>query len=1404
MKKNSLMFTLMKTVLFFICLQTLLFAESPDYPGDCNNPTSASTFNFTSTTSTISKYGNVTYTNYWDWGLWRYVYTEDNDYFLVTTPKAGTLTITINGSNTFFTAANNACPTRNSTSRTTYTIHLDSATTNFNIGVFSNLGSSPDYTLSVTFTPDIITPSFSIADVTVNEGSSGVYTKNIPVTLSDPNGNTITVNYATSNGTATAGSDYTTTSGTLTFTGTTTTQNIPVKINGDTTNENDEYFYITLSNATGGATIKDNRATITLLNDDGGAVHSGGRDFLIRNPISTQNIKGNIKVIGNTVLCYKNKQGQCVDTDSANNEVSLSFVNTNNVKYSYPNSSQAQIAGVPATAKVLWAGFYTQGYMRQNYNQTTSALTSSPAYLITPQNAATIAISPDVIDVNPNVDGSNTFYTYSTFSEVPSLKGMTGSQINGYFTGANIKAIEGQDPGSLGYFGAWSLVIIYEDASESLKNISVFDGYKQISNDTGHKSVDIPISGFLTPTSGSVNSTVSIFVGEGDKTIKGDTIALNGELLPDSTNDNAFNSTVSGFIPNPNAINFQGIDIHNYDVGVDGSTSHAQIIGNSNTSATITLTSTQDKYFPSMVAFTTELYEPRVCYVESYYNADGITPLKTANTGDIITIKTWIANMKKDASDGNLETAQKVEVTMEHDDTNLAYQAESTKMQNVGENVYSSKSDAKDSDTATFYSDTNTSVWHVGTGATGTDGGDLTPNVTNDATNKAYISFKEKIQTSGDITIANIYKVSYENSNMGLRIGDESPVNIGICKDFNTSIVVSAPLGVFNVVNKNFSGNTNSNDGKSSDNALYTQIAGQDFQVKLLALNSDYITLKSYTGNVNLSSIAAPNYSASDTDNQKQAKCDASTALSTTTVSFNNENFKTLTLNYPQASKNIAFKIAYNDNGTTKYVCSRDSFAVRPATYSMNANAAHLIGGANYTLTVNAVTNNTIVSGYTQAITANTANLKALLDLIIPAGCNLAAVQNALNPLTFTNGVSTFNAFTYNNVGDVNVTVSDNDWTMVDQNNNADCLAGSTSSTPDGNGKVGCLIEKIQQFTFSPKQFNNQLSLQNFNNGNFTYISNDNNMSAKALLTTTAVLNDATTTATNYTANCYARNIDYTLALINNKNLSTSTTQNRIRYSKDSTKSNLKSNAITGQATFSSTEGNFTNGIASNLSMLFNFTRDINKTDEPFKIARNDFNITNVIDQNNTTGSDFDRTNDQNATFYYGRVYSTDYRGPTDIDTTIRYEVYCKDCNKTALGITGTQSPTSLNWYTNPLHVNNDGNVTTFTSATTGAKATTINPTTTPNNGIANGLENHNRHLRNANAPYTDRIQMTPSTWLLYNPFNAGATTNDFNVEFTRTGSWSGAGGVDRNSSKDVGKFTNTNDTNRSNRKMNW
>ncbi|MFM8008586.1 MAG: choice-of-anchor Q domain-containing protein, partial [Dolichospermum sp.] len=59
--------------------------------------------------------------------------------------------------------------------------------------------------------------SLSINDVTLTEGNSGTKNATFTVTLSGETFQTVTVNYATANGTATAGSDYTATTGTLIF-----------------------------------------------------------------------------------------------------------------------------------------------------------------------------------------------------------------------------------------------------------------------------------------------------------------------------------------------------------------------------------------------------------------------------------------------------------------------------------------------------------------------------------------------------------------------------------------------------------------------------------------------------------------------------------------------------------------------------------------------------------------------------------------------------------------------------------------------------------------------------------------------------------------------------------------------------------------------------------------------------------------------------------------------------------------------------------------------------------------------------------------------------------------------------------------------------------------------------------
>jgi hypothetical protein len=110
--------------------------------------------------------------------------------------------------------------------------------------------------------------SLMINSASVTEGNSGTTPATFTVTLAPASAQTVTVAYATANGTATAGSDYAAKSGTLTFAAGVTMQTISVTVNGDTTAEPDETFVVNLSSATN-ATISGAPGVGRIVNDDG-------------------------------------------------------------------------------------------------------------------------------------------------------------------------------------------------------------------------------------------------------------------------------------------------------------------------------------------------------------------------------------------------------------------------------------------------------------------------------------------------------------------------------------------------------------------------------------------------------------------------------------------------------------------------------------------------------------------------------------------------------------------------------------------------------------------------------------------------------------------------------------------------------------------------------------------------------------------------------------------------------------------------------------------------------------------------------------------------------------------------------------------------------------------------------
>ncbi|MEP6360375.1 MAG: retention module-containing protein [Halioglobus sp.] len=110
---------------------------------------------------------------------------------------------------------------------------------------------------------DDFTPTISIGDDTVVEGGTATVT----VSLSAPVDEEVTVSFNTADGSATVGNDYNAATGTITFAPGQTSTTVSVTTVGDTVVENNETFFVNLSDADG-ATIVDGQGEVIILDDD--------------------------------------------------------------------------------------------------------------------------------------------------------------------------------------------------------------------------------------------------------------------------------------------------------------------------------------------------------------------------------------------------------------------------------------------------------------------------------------------------------------------------------------------------------------------------------------------------------------------------------------------------------------------------------------------------------------------------------------------------------------------------------------------------------------------------------------------------------------------------------------------------------------------------------------------------------------------------------------------------------------------------------------------------------------------------------------------------------------------------------------------------------------------------------
>lgn len=134
-------------------------------------------------------------------------------------------------------------------------------------GAVNAILGAPDHTATLTIVDDDAPPKVAFSSASYSEDeNAGVAT--IEVSLSAESGRQVSVDYATSIGTATPGSDYTPASGTLTFNAGETTQTFTVPLLNNDLNEPSETVQLALSNPNKATLGTPSNATLTINDDD--------------------------------------------------------------------------------------------------------------------------------------------------------------------------------------------------------------------------------------------------------------------------------------------------------------------------------------------------------------------------------------------------------------------------------------------------------------------------------------------------------------------------------------------------------------------------------------------------------------------------------------------------------------------------------------------------------------------------------------------------------------------------------------------------------------------------------------------------------------------------------------------------------------------------------------------------------------------------------------------------------------------------------------------------------------------------------------------------------------------------------------------------------------------------------
>ncbi|MEP7109871.1 MAG: isopeptide-forming domain-containing fimbrial protein [Ferruginibacter sp.] len=493
--------------------------------------------------------------------------------------------------------------------------------------------------------------------------------------------------------------------------------------------------------------------------------------------VYSENIKGGTALFGNTLMNAVNANGTvntiAMNGNSVNGNSIYDNGGTTDMQYvdidgntgegaGTRNSSSADLVLPAGTntiklARLYWGGrAVTSDFnMDQFANQIIKIRKgTSGAY----QEYVAAQINKAV----QNAGTSTEFSHYQAYTDITELIRQEGA---GTYTVGNGAFSTGVID-DYGNYGAWAIMVVYENPLLNFNSVRVYDGYQQVYVGGSATSSSIMLTGLNVP-SGALSpedAKVGIMCWEGDARYTGDFLKINDNLYSDGLNpsNNSLNGTITTngahvTTKNPNYTDQMGIDIDEFNVG----TGYGILPDAS--SVTLQLGTADDQFFCGIITIVIRMKDfPIISLTKTVTDANNS---QTAEAGEVLTY-----TLKgKNISAGNANSM----ILTDSLPSTITYIGNSLKVNYCPGISAGIKTDASGDDISEYINSVKTVSFRLGNGANAVIGGWLA------AADSFEVEFKVTVNTpaSGNVPpITNVARLKARTDDLVDYVDDGTAV----------------------------------------------------------------------------------------------------------------------------------------------------------------------------------------------------------------------------------------------------------------------------------------------------------------------------------------------------------------------------------------------------------------------------------------------------------------------------------------------------------------------------------------------------------------------------------------------------------------------------------------------------